>query len=223
MTENTRGPVVADASVSLDGYVAYEDDSIGDLFEWYENGDVEIVNKGELPPFHVTPQSAAYWNAWTGEMGALVVGRRLFDVTDGWKGQHPIGVPVVVLTHEPPRDWSYPGSERFSFVTSGIEEAIEVAHGIARGKTVAVAAGEVAAQALTAGLLDARNMELVPIVMGSGRLLPRDRSNKRPPRRPDDHHRGSPSDAPQLPDRALTATDRPKRIDGMVVFPLVAA
>jgi dihydrofolate reductase len=164
-----RGRVVADASVSLDGFIAYDDDSIGEHFEWYDNGDVEIVNEGTLPPFHVTPQSAEVWRAWVGELGALVVGRRLFDVTDGWTGRHPMGVPVVVLTHEPPTDWSYPGSEDFHFVTDGIEAAIERAHAIAGGRSIGVAAGEMAGQALTAGLLDAVHMELVPIVMGSGR------------------------------------------------------
>jgi dihydrofolate reductase len=165
----SRGRVVADASVSLDGFIAYEDDSIGELFEWFDNGDVEIVNAGDLPPFHLTPESAGVWRSWLDELGALVVGRRLFDVTDGWKGQHPMDVPVVVLTHEPPTDWSYPGSENFHFVTEGIEAAIERAHAIAGGKSIGVAAGEMASQALAAGLLDAVNMELIPIVMGSGR------------------------------------------------------
>src|SRR4029453_10250655 len=52
------GKVIANASMSLDGFVAFEDDDIGELFEWYDNGDVEIVNAGDLPPFHVTRASA---------------------------------------------------------------------------------------------------------------------------------------------------------------------
>jgi hypothetical protein len=95
------GPVVSDASVSLDGYVAYDDNSVGDLFEWFGNGDVEVINAGDLPPFHLTTQSAEHWTSWQQSLGALVVGRTLFDVTDGWRGQHPLNVPVVVLTHEP--------------------------------------------------------------------------------------------------------------------------
>ena len=60
----TGGLVVANASVSLDGFIAYDDNSIGDLFEWYDNGDVEVVNAGTLPPFHLTRASADHWNAW---------------------------------------------------------------------------------------------------------------------------------------------------------------
>ncbi|MCU1514356.1 MAG: Dihydrofolate reductase [Microbacteriaceae bacterium] len=161
--------VISNASVSLDGYIAYDDNSIGDLFEWYDNGDVEVVNKGDLPAFHLTRVSADYWASWTQSLGALVVGRTLFDVTDGWRGEHPLGVPVVVLTHEPPTDWSYAGSENFYFVTEGIEAAVAKAADIAGEQTVAVAAGTITGQALAAGLLDAVNMDVVPLVLGSGK------------------------------------------------------
>jgi len=163
------GKVIASASMSLDGFIAFDDNTIGDLFEWYDNGEVEVENEGELPPFHLTPQSAEYWKAFVSTVGALVVGRELFDVTDGWHGRHPLGVPVIVLTHEPPQDWSYPGSEDFHFVTDGIAPAIELAQGIAGDRTVSVAAGTVARQALDAGLLDEVGIDLVPVLMGSGR------------------------------------------------------
>lgn len=163
------GKVIANASMSIDGYIAFEDNDIGDLFEWYDNGDVEIVNEGELPPFHVTRQSADYWNSWVGSLGVLVVGRELFDVTDGWHGRHPIGTPIVVLTHEPPRDWSYPGSEDFTFVTEGITAAVERAKEIAGDGDIGLAAGTIAGQALEAGLVDEVAVDLVPVVMGSGK------------------------------------------------------
>ena len=161
--------VIANASMSLDGFIAFEDNDIGELFEWYDNGDIEIVNEGELPPFHVTQASADYWRSWVDSLGVLVVGRELFDVTDGWHGKHPIGVPIVVVTHEPPRDWSYPGSEDFHFVTEGIEAAIERAQQIAGDRPIGIAAGTIASQALEAGLLDEVAVDLVPVVMGSGR------------------------------------------------------
>ncbi len=85
--------VVSSASMSLDGFVASEDNDPGALFDWYEAGDVEVVNAGTLPPFHLTRESADYWMEWTGELGCLVVGRTLFDITDGWAGEHPLGVP----------------------------------------------------------------------------------------------------------------------------------
>lgn len=163
------GRVITSASVSLDGFIAHPDHTPGALFDWYEAGEIEVPNAGDLPPFHLTPASAEYWQAWRSGLGCLVVGRTLFDVTDGWQGQHPLGVPVVVLTHEPPASWSYPGSERFHFVTEGIGAAIALARRLAGDGDVGVAAGTVAAQALDAGLLDAVSMDLVPVVLGSGR------------------------------------------------------
>jgi dihydrofolate reductase len=163
------GIVVSSASVSLDGFIAFPDDSIGELFAWYDSGDVEVVNAGELPSFHLTRASADYWNDWVSGLGCLVVGRRLFDVTDGWHGRHPMGCPVVVVTHEAPTDWSYPGSEDFTFVTDGVVAAIERARGIAGGRDVGVAAGTIAAQALVAGVLDEVAMDIVPVVMGAGK------------------------------------------------------
>ncbi|MEO8261501.1 MAG: dihydrofolate reductase family protein [Pseudolysinimonas sp.] len=166
------GKVTANATMSLDGYIATPDDGIGHLFDWYEAGDIEVGNAGhpgDLPPFHLTAESAAYWREWTEQLGALIVGRTLFDVTDGWKGKHPLGVPVVVMTHEPPTDWSYPGSEDFHFVTTGIQDAVAEAQQIAGDKVVAVAAGKVAEQAMQAGLLDEIAIDLAPVFLGTGK------------------------------------------------------
>ena len=155
--------------MSLDGFIAFDDNSIGHLFDWYEAGDVQVETEGDLPAFTLTQESADYWRGWTRDVGCLIVGRILFDVTDGWQGQHPMGVPVVVMTHEPPTDWSYPGSENFTFVTTGIQDAVAAAQKIAGDKTVGVAAGVVAEQALTAGLLDEVAIDLAPVFLGSGK------------------------------------------------------
>lgn len=162
------GAVVAGATMSLDGFVAYPDNDPGALFDWYQAGDVEVGNADSLPPFHLTRQSADYWRAWTAQLGCLVVGRTLFDITDGWEGQHPLGVPFVVLTHDPPSEWAHAHTGNAHFVTGGIESAIARAKEIAGERTVAVAAGTIAGQALAAGLLDEVAIDLVPIVMGSG-------------------------------------------------------
>ena len=154
--------------MSLDGFVAYDDNDPGALFDWYEAGDVEVVNAGTLPPFHLTRASADYLNGWTAEFGCLVVGRTLFDITDGWTGEHPLGVPFVVVTHEAPTDWKHAHTGNAHFVTEGIEAAIARAREIAGSGTVGVAAGTVAGQALAAGLIDEVAIDLVPIVMGSG-------------------------------------------------------
>lgn len=162
------GTVIVSASMSLDGFVADEGNDPGRLFDWYEAGDVEVVNAGDLAPFHLTPTSAAYWSGWAAQLGCLVVGRLLFDITDGWKGEHPLGVPFVVLTHEPPTDWAHAHTGNAHFVTGGIEAAIARAQEIAGDRTIGVAAGTVAGQALEAGLVDAVAVDLVPVVLGSG-------------------------------------------------------
>ena len=76
---------------------------------------------------------------------------------------------MVVLTHEPPTDWDYPGADSFSFATDGIEPAVALAQQIAGDKNVGVAAGTIARQCLEAGLLDEVAVDLVPVVMGKGR------------------------------------------------------
>lgn len=162
------GKTVVSASMSLDGFVALPDNTPGPLFDWYDAGDVEIVNEGDLPSFHLTPESAGYWHGWRSELGCLVVGRVLFDVTDGWKGQHPLGVPFVVLTHDPPNDWEWAHLGNGHFVTRGIEDAIARAREIAGDRTVGLAAGTIAGQALQAGLVDEVAIDLVPVVLGEG-------------------------------------------------------
>ena len=120
--------------------------------------------------FHMGQASAEYWRRWVDGLGALVCGRTLFDVTDGWSGMHTIGVPVVVVTHQVPTDWveAHPDAP-FHFVTDGVEAAVAKAQEIAGERTVAVTAGTIAGQCLELGLLDVVAMDLVPVVMGEGR------------------------------------------------------
>lgn len=162
------GRVVCSASMSLDGFVAQENNDPGRLFDWYEAGDVEVLTASEPAAFHLTPTSADYWRSWVGELGCLVVGRLLFDITDGWGGQHPLGVPFVVLTHEAPEDWAHAHTGNAHFVTGGIEAAVALAQELAGDRTVGIAAGTVAGQALAAGLVDEVAVDLVPVVLGSG-------------------------------------------------------
>ncbi len=114
------GKVVSSAMMSLDGFVAKADNTIGALFDWLGNGEVEIPTVSPGITMHVTPSSAEYWHEWTGSLGAIVVGRVLFDITDGWDGRHTMDVPVVVVTHEVPDDWvaTHPDAP-FTFVTEG--------------------------------------------------------------------------------------------------------
>jgi dihydrofolate reductase len=160
---------VSSASMSLDGFIADDQDGVGALFDWYTAGDIEVGSANRNVSFRLTAESAEYWRSWTERLGAIVVGRRLFDITDGWGGAHPLGVPVVVLTHQPPTEWSPPGAEQFHFVGTGIADGLALAGRIAGERVVAVAAGTVAGQALAAGLLDGVAIDLVPLLMGSGK------------------------------------------------------
>jgi dihydrofolate reductase len=164
------GTVVAQASMSLDGYIAKEDNTIGRLFDWYEAGDEEVTTASPGITFHLTPSSAAYWRTWTAGLGAIVCGRTLFDFTDGWGGRHTMDAPVVVVTHRVPDAWvrEHPDAP-FTFVTDGVAAAVAQAQEVAGERTVAVAAGTVAAQCLALGLLDVVALDLVPVVMGTGR------------------------------------------------------
>ncbi len=126
------GQVIASASMSLDGYIAKEDNTIGRLFDWLQNGEVAFRTVDERITFHMSPGSAKYWHTWVDGLGALVCGRTLFDVTAGWDGMHTMGVPVVVATHQTPADWveAHPGAP-FHFVTDGVEAAVAKAQEIA--------------------------------------------------------------------------------------------
>jgi dihydrofolate reductase len=171
------GKVIASASMSLDGYIAKQDNTIGRLFDWLQAGDVAIPTASPDITLHLTQDSADYWNSWLPQLGALVCGRTLFDFTDGWGGRHTMDVPVVVVTHRVPTEWidARPDAP-FTFVTDGVQSAVAKAQDIAGDRTVAVAAGTIAGQCLDLGLLDEVAIDLVPVVMGGGRLFFGDRA-----------------------------------------------
>lgn len=163
------GKVQAQAIMSLDGYVAKQDNTIGRLFEWLQNGEVEIPTPAEDFSVHLSPASVDHWKSWSSSLGALVCGRELFEVAEGWQGRHTLDVPVVVVTHQTPTDWvaEHPDAP-FTFVTGGVEAAISQAQDIAGDRVVSVTGGTIARQALELGLLDEVAVDLVPVVMGQG-------------------------------------------------------
>ena len=117
----------------------------------------------------VSPQSAALLQEAIGTNGAMVTGRRNFDVANAWGGKPPF-TPTVVLTHHVPADWVGDGSP-FIFVTDGIESAIRQARQAAGDKHVAVATPSITQQCLKAGLLDEIHIALVPVLLGAGTRL----------------------------------------------------
>lgn len=161
------GKVIAAAAMSLDGFVADTSDAVGPLFDWYGNGDVEVTGADPDRVFHTSPATADYLRAAWGNIGAAVIGRRLFNLTDGWSGRPAIGDAVFVVTHKAPVDWPHPDAP-FTFVTDGLHSAIAQARACAGDRDVALTAGNLTGQAIAAGLVDQVSVSLVPVVFGSG-------------------------------------------------------
>ena len=164
------GLVTTSASMSLDGYISGPAESgFEHLFAWHRNGTVEVAANDPRWQFSVTESTAAHLRQQLESTGALVVGRRLYDVADAWGGRHPFDVPVFVVTHRPPTD--VPTGSPFRFVTDGVPAAIQQARQVAGDRTVGVAAGEMARQAVAAGLIDEVHVDLVPVLLGGGTRL----------------------------------------------------
>jgi len=169
------GKVAMGLSMSLDGFIAGPNDGperpLGEegerLFEWYSSGDTEYKLPGTEMVFRVSPQSAELLREAHPKMGAFVTGRRTFDITNGWGGNPPLGVPSFVVTHAVPQEWVYEGSP-FTFVTDGVESAVEQARAVAGEKDVAVGAASIVQQCIRAGLLDVIHVDLVPVLLGGG-------------------------------------------------------
>lgn len=160
--------VVAVMSMSLDGYVADRKDGVAEVFDWYFNsGDVEFHAGGSDPmTFKVSPPSAEHLRKLWSELGAVITGRRTFDVADGWGGNQAWG-PAFVLTHHIPDGWPRPGSS-VHFVTDGIESAISQAKAAAGEKSVGVHGADTIQQMLNAGLLDEIHVDVAAVLLGSG-------------------------------------------------------
>ena len=159
------GKVVMYGSVSVDGFIADEDDQPGPLFDWLTGGEVPLDESGVLK---VSQASYDYTRAYWDRIGATIVGRHVFDMTDGWDGTPPGGVDhVVVVTHRPgPAGWD--PEAPFHFVGT-IEAAVAKAQELAGERIVEVAAGDVGGQVLAAGLVDEVRMDVAPVVFGSGK------------------------------------------------------
>ena len=157
------GVVVMHNVVSVDGFIADENDEVGPLFEWYSNGDQPLGEGIGM----VSQASADYVRPiWDG-IGSMVIGRHLFDITDGWEGTPPTGEHVVVVSHRPkPEGWHPEAAYHF---VDDVPSALALACELAGERNVAVAAGDVGGQAFALGLVDEVAMDVVPVVFGSGK------------------------------------------------------
>ena len=161
--------------MSVDGFIADQNDDVGPLHEWYFSGDTAITEGGDQQfdhsgagsRFKVSGASAEYVRSMWDAIGVIVMGRHLFDLVNGWEGQPPTGDHVVVVSHRPkPEGWHPEASYFFvDSVTAGLDKAQE----LAGERTVAVNAGEVGGQILATGLVDEVAMDVVPVVFGSGK------------------------------------------------------
>ena len=169
------GKVIFNTSISLDGYSAGPnagtENPMGDggdaLFAWYNMGDIPYSMEGDVPPSMLSRQSIDHLREYVSSIGAVITGRKTFDITDGWHGKPPGGIPFIVLTHNPPREWQYEGSP-YTFVTGGIEEAVRKAKEAAGSRDVAVGTASTARQCLQAGLLDEMWLDVAPVILGGG-------------------------------------------------------
>ena len=104
--------------------------------------------------------------------GAIIVGRRMYDHAEGWGDRPPFGRPVFVLTHRGQEPLVKDGGTTFTFVTDGIESALEQAKASAGDKDVGIGGGaSVIQQYLAAGLLDEFVLHIAPVLLGGGTRL----------------------------------------------------
>ncbi|MBO0852176.1 MAG: dihydrofolate reductase family protein [Nocardia sp.] len=165
------GKVIMHAVVSVDGFIADDNDEVGPLFDWYFNGDVPLVDDEALEqnhvPFRLGRRSYEYVRPFWDSIGSIIQGRHLFDLTNGWEAQPPAGEHLLVVSHRPkPQGW-HPEADVPFF--DDIAAAVAEAQRRAGDRVVCVCAGVVGGQALAAGLVDEVAMDVVPVVFGSGK------------------------------------------------------
>jgi dihydrofolate reductase len=151
--------VIAGLTVSLDGFFEDAEGSAGVLYT-----DLEQL------------QDSAYMKAMQAETGAVLMGRRTFEMAgdpDSYADTYELQVPLFVVTHRPP-ETAPKRNERlfFTFVTDGVESAVAQASAAAGDKAVQVVGGaDLNRQLLAAGLADELRIDVMPVLLGGGRRL----------------------------------------------------
>ncbi len=170
--------VIADITMSVDGFITGPNDGPGVglgeggecLHNWVMGGPWTYAGGHPFAPEETDREVLAQAG---GSIGAGIIGRRMFDVTDGWGGNPPGGPDAryFVVTHSIPAKWANIESP-FTFVTDGIHSALEQARVVAAGKDVGIGGGaNVIQQFLAAGLVDELRLHVAPVLLGAGKRL----------------------------------------------------
>ena len=156
--------VTSEISMSLDGFVTGPNVSVGNglgdggerLHDWMFDAK--------------TDADAAIVEAIYGSTGAIVIGKRMFDVGfEPWGDPPPFGMPVFIVTHDEREPLPMQGGTTYTFVTDGIEAALQLAKAAAGGKNVGIWGGaNIITQFLKAGLVDEMQIHLIPVLLGGG-------------------------------------------------------
>jgi dihydrofolate reductase len=173
------GKLVADITMSLDGFITGPDDAPGRglgehgeaLHNWVMGGPWRYDD--EARQFAPGDVDRSVLQEAMGSIGAGIIGKRMFDVTGGWGGNPPGGPDAryFVLTHSVPREWADRQSP-FTFVTDGIDSALAQAQAVAGDKDVGIGGGaNVIQQYLAVGLVDELRLHLAPVLLGTGKRL----------------------------------------------------
>ncbi len=138
--------VILDISMSLDGLIAQSDDDPGPIQEFLFSGETALDGM-----FRTSGATTEVFREFIDSAGAVITGRRTYDVTNGWEGNHPMRVPCFVVpcfvvTHDVPTDVP-DGAMQFTYGTGGNDSAVRQAKAVAGEKDVSIMGGASIAQA----------------------------------------------------------------------------
>lgn len=149
--------VILGMTISLDGFVNDRNGSVARLYSDF----AELRESESLQESIRTT-------------GAVVMGRRSYDMGEGDFTDYEFQTPIFVVTHHPPAQVASGENDKlsFTFVTDGVERAVELARAATGDKDVAVVGGpDIAQQVLRAGLVDELQISIMPVLLGEGLRL----------------------------------------------------
>ena len=161
------GKVCVDITMSLDGFIAGPNDEIDPLHDWLYGLSSWREPHG-IEGGTTDPDSDVLEEAMS-SAGAIVIGRRMHDLTGGWGDNPPFQVPLFVVTHRAVPPQTKANGTTFTFVTDGIESALAQAQAAAGDRNVAVGGGaSTIQQILRADLVDEMQVHIAPVLLGRG-------------------------------------------------------